>query len=435
MRKRSRLAFMAAGGAIALSSPAPALEFPSLRNTKLDSAAIWDAGSGFTKYQYRMIHSGEIQFPIGNIFIDMRSDSTREVFDGSDLPVHQMFLEKASSRSRHRLGQSGFVAFGTLNQPEEWISSLSLDGDLSWFASTEDARWGPEDPPATFLIVSPGLPGIRDVVIEADYSEITPNPDEMEISVDDIGDALREARQKVRVVGPVAPPAIFVLHEFAGEIDALRVGAREEGWIRSDAWSVSIADSLRAIESDLAAESYVAAKPRIADLIRSVEANSCTEFDCPEAIPLTAEARALLAINLRYLLGRIPNEAPVCVALSPTLSELWPANHELAEVGIDGIVDPDGDAVEISVLEITQDEPAAGPGKQACPDAVVEGNSIRLRSEREGGGDGRTYHLSIQASDPVGATCSGIATVCVPHDRSGDECPPSDPIYDSSRCD
>jgi hypothetical protein len=45
-----------------------------------------------------------------------------------------------------------------------------------------------------------------------------------------------------------------------------------------------------------------------------------------------------------------------------------------------------------------------------------------VRVERQGGRDGRVYHLSFTASDASGGTCTRTVAVCVPHDQ-GDGVP------------
>ena len=50
-------------------------------------------------------------------------------------------------------------------------------------------------------------------------------------------------------------------------------------------------------------------------------------------------------------------------------------------------------------------------------DAEVNGESVDLRAERSGNGDGRVYEISFTADDGNGAMCTGTIQVGVPHDK------------------
>lgn len=99
---------------------------------------------------------------------------------------------------------------------------------------------------------------------------------------------------------------------------------------------------------------------------------------------------------------------------------------------VTGAVDPDGDAVELEVTGVTQDEPVVGPGDHTRPDArLLSGDALRVRAERSPRGDGRVYRIAVKATDSHGVSCTGTATVSVrrhKHRPAVDSAPPS---YDS----
>jgi len=114
---------------------------------------------------------------------------------------------------------------------------------------------------------------------------------------------------------------------------------------------------------------------------------------------------------------------------------LWPPNHQIITVSVADVTDPDGDPVAITITGITQDEALNGAGEgDTCPDATGVGTATAsLRSEREGGGDGRVYHISFAADDGRGGRCAGTVTVCVPHDQGqGRVCVDQGPLFDST---
>jgi len=94
---------------------------------------------------------------------------------------------------------------------------------------------------------------------------------------------------------------------------------------------------------------------------------------------------------------------------------------------VEGITDPDGDPVTITILSITSDEPTtsirgAGGAKKA-PDAYGVGtDTASVRAERSGKGNGRVYEIIFVATDGQGGESEGSVTVCAPRDRSKDNC-------------
>jgi hypothetical protein len=126
------------------------------------------------------------------------------------------------------------------------------------------------------------------------------------------------------------------------------------------------------------------------------------------------------------------NHNPVCTSASAGPS-LWPPNHKLVWSSISGVTDQDGDPIAITITGIRQDEPTSGLGSGDTPidGAIGSGNSFAVRAERSGLGDGRVYHVSFSASDGVGGSCTGEATIGVPHDQSGPAAVDGGALYDS----
>ncbi len=116
------------------------------------------------------------------------------------------------------------------------------------------------------------------------------------------------------------------------------------------------------------------------------------------------------------------NRAPNCTA-TPSIAQLWPPNHKMVNITIQGVTDPDGDPVTVTITGITQDEPlnTLGDGNTE-PDGAIVGTTIaQVRAERSGTprvpGNGRVYRISFTASDGRGGECQGNVSVCVPHDQ------------------
>ncbi len=135
--------------------------------------------------------------------------------------------------------------------------------------------------------------------------------------------------------------------------------------------------------------------------------------------------------------GGSANQPPLCAGAIASPAILWSPKHELVPIAVTGVTDPEGDAVTITVDAIAQDEPTDGVADgDTCPDAAGVGTDApRVRAERSGAGDGRVYHLAFTARDAAGASCSGEAIVCVPHDQTaGSTCVDQGPLHDSTVC-
>jgi hypothetical protein len=129
------------------------------------------------------------------------------------------------------------------------------------------------------------------------------------------------------------------------------------------------------------------------------------------------------------------NNAPLCAAAEPSLPVLWPPNHKKTyEVGVLGVLDPDGDSVTLVVTGIRQDEPTntLGDGTTWIDAGGVGTSTPWVRAERMGGADGRMYHIAFIASDPGGASCIGVVKVGVPHDQGKRGPTDGGPLYDST---
>lgn len=129
------------------------------------------------------------------------------------------------------------------------------------------------------------------------------------------------------------------------------------------------------------------------------------------------------------------NRPPNCSFAVANPAEIWPPNHKMIAVSIQGVEDPDGDPVSLTVTSITQDEPVLGIGSgDIAPDGfgVLKG-AASVRAERSGKGNGRVYRISFAASDGLGGECTGSVFTAVPHDQGANNIPVDDgQNYDST---
>lgn len=112
--------------------------------------------------------------------------------------------------------------------------------------------------------------------------------------------------------------------------------------------------------------------------------------------------------------------APSVGSVTPSTGSLWPPNHQMVNIGL-AITSSDLVGVVKYNVTITSNEADNGLGDgDTANDIQISGNGtltpqISLRSERRGGGSGRTYTISVIAVDVAGnASAAKTATVSVP---------------------
>ena len=103
--------------------------------------------------------------------------------------------------------------------------------------------------------------------------------------------------------------------------------------------------------------------------------------------------------------------------------ELWPPNHKWHTIsGDDCVQDACDTDLEVTFRTASSDEPVNDKGDgNTEPDIILECDRVQLRSERQGGSNGRVYKLGWTAVDDAGNATEGECTVVVPHDQSGRE--------------
>jgi streptogramin lyase len=119
-------------------------------------------------------------------------------------------------------------------------------------------------------------------------------------------------------------------------------------------------------------------------------------------------------------IAAITNEPPDCSTVTASPTSLWPPDHTLRPVTLSGATDPDGDPLTLTITGVTQDEPLNGLGDgDTSPDAQLGATSdtVLLRAERSGKGDGRVYRISFSVSDGQGGSCEGVVTTSVLHSQ------------------
>ncbi|HYO64206.1 MAG TPA: proprotein convertase P-domain-containing protein [Pyrinomonadaceae bacterium] len=115
--------------------------------------------------------------------------------------------------------------------------------------------------------------------------------------------------------------------------------------------------------------------------------------------------------------GQNPSVSPITVLQT----SLWPGNHDMINVGLAGGAYSDncaGSTGEVLVYGDEDDDAPTGDGTHSADALDIGVGTLRLRSERGGGGDGRVYLIVMKVKDAAGNTSHKVATVTVPHGNS-----------------
>ena len=136
--------------------------------------------------------------------------------------------------------------------------------------------------------------------------------------------------------------------------------------------------------------------------------------------PITPKSSAPDAVTINVV---NINDPPSCDLAVASPSNLWPPNHKMKQISINGVMDEDSayNDVTLQVTGVTQDEPVNGLGDgDSSPDAVVQpsdpADTVLIRAERSGTGNGRVYVMSFTANDGF-ESCTGSVAITVPHNR------------------
>ncbi len=113
---------------------------------------------------------------------------------------------------------------------------------------------------------------------------------------------------------------------------------------------------------------------------------------------------------------------------------LWPPNHKYVEVDVDEclveIHDCDDD-VSARILWVSSDEPdnERGDGNTDADVMVVDEVRASLRSERQGGSNGRVYTIGVELQDDSGNLSEVECRVIVAHDQGDGGAVDDGPAY------
>ncbi|MFX0205574.1 MAG: PKD domain-containing protein, partial [Candidatus Hodarchaeota archaeon] len=107
---------------------------------------------------------------------------------------------------------------------------------------------------------------------------------------------------------------------------------------------------------------------------------------------------------------------------------LWPPNHKYHTITISDFVisvsdicDPGVDITSVVITSVSSDEPEEvkgnGDGHTWDDIIILDAQTVRLRAERQGKGNGRVYTINFQVTDRAENVVEGSFRIWVPHDQ------------------
>lgn len=116
-------------------------------------------------------------------------------------------------------------------------------------------------------------------------------------------------------------------------------------------------------------------------------------------------------------------EAPL-MTMRSNETILWPPNHQMTTFTLDELVaevtDNCSDSIALRIKQVSSDESAGLMGKLGIfRDIIIsdDGQSMQLRAERNGRGNGRVYTIEVEATDAYGNQAIARHEVKVPHSK------------------
>ncbi len=108
--------------------------------------------------------------------------------------------------------------------------------------------------------------------------------------------------------------------------------------------------------------------------------------------------------------------APAIASVTPSTATLWPPNHQMVAINVAAVATDLVGVAALKIVGVTSNEPDNGLGDgDTAGDIQVTGDlTLNLRAERSGGGNGRTYTITVEARDAAGNRTTKTCTVSVP---------------------
>jgi hypothetical protein len=171
----------------------------------------------------------------------------------------------------------------------------------------------------------------------------------------------------------------------------------------------------------------------------------CNDGSVPDDIYVVVDDASCDALDLEEIPGPFPpgeyeivvvdadSDAAICTteltvtdAVAPVITtedvSLWPPNHKYHDITLDDCIEEvlDCDDEWTAVIDfVSSDEPENdnGDGNTDADIVLVAADAVKLRSERQGGSNGRVYTIGFTVTDGSGNATESTCHVVVDHDQ------------------
>lgn len=118
------------------------------------------------------------------------------------------------------------------------------------------------------------------------------------------------------------------------------------------------------------------------------------------------------------------DNTPPTITTNGVVPSMWPPNHKYSTFTVGNFVTSVFDncggisVSDVNIVQVTSDETENGNGDgNTLNDIIIASNckSVQLRSERDGGGNGRVYTITFRVTDTHGNSTTATGKVVVPH--------------------
>ena len=164
-----------------------------------------------------------------------------------------------------------------------------------------------------------------------------------------------------------------------------------------------------------------------------------TDFNGQDSFVYSLTDEANAPSNATVTIDVIPvNDPPVCSRITAEPLFMWPPSVKMVTVTLSGWTDPDGnETASLVITDVYQDEELTR--KFDAQLSKPPDDTVKLRSDRDGEGNGRVYHIFYIVTDSGGATCGNALgdnpptqiRIPVDHNESNIDAIDGGPVFNS----
>ena len=214
-----------------------AADVSALKIVQINSQVAHDDHAKVYKYQYKIANSATNTGEIEDVQMDISLPPS-----GMDMSADGLIIQKGLTRKGKMLTASFKEAVDEMGAllkkrpipvggqaPTGWSADLTVMGTFSWGVDTKKVQIKPGQTASGFIVVSRGLPAIRDVSVRPEWVLTTDNVSDEDIEKTKTVET--EISYYGKAIGPTAPPADFQPLAFLDYIVSLKHQAYDLGWI------------------------------------------------------------------------------------------------------------------------------------------------------------------------------------------------------------